>query len=153
MAALNLIRLGRMTGSPGLTEKAAEVAKAFSKRIKAYPSAYTQFLAALEFMIGPSHQIVITGDLKRETARAMVHAVHRAFLPNKVLLSRRNAEPEARMDHLAPEVQGLAQTDALPAVYLCHDSVCGGALTTVSKLLTALREAGAVTGVAEAHAG
>ena len=152
VAALNLIRLGRMTGSLGLTEKAAEVAKAFSKRIKAYPSAYTQFLAALEFMIGPSHQIVIIGDLKRETARAMVHAVHRAFLPNKVFLSRRNAEPEGRMDHLAPEVQGLAQADALPAVYLCHDSVCGGALTTVSKLITALREAGAVTGVAEAHA-
>jgi uncharacterized protein YyaL (SSP411 family) len=128
------------------------VAKAFSKRIKAYPSAYTQFLAALEFMIGPSHEIVIIGDPRRETAREMVQAVHRAFLPNKVFLSRGNGEPEGRVGHFAPEVQGLAQADASPAVYLCHDSVCGGALTTVSELLTALREAGAVAGVAEAHA-
>ena len=153
VAVLNLIRLGRMTGSPGLTEKATEVAKAFSKRIKAYPSAYTQFLAALEFMIGPSHEIVVVGDLGRETTRAMVHAVHRAFLPNKVLLSRRNGEPDGRVDRLAPEVKGLAQANTSPAVYLCQGSVCGRALTTMGELLTALREAGAVTGVTDAHAG
>jgi len=153
VAALNLIRLGRMTGSSGLMEKATEVAKAFSKRIKAYPSAYTQFLAALEFMIGPSHEIIVVGDLERETTRAMVHAVHRAFLPNKVLSSRRNGEPEARVDRLAPEVKGLAQAAAPSAVYLCRDSVCGKALTTVNEVLTALRDAGAVTGVAEGQAG
>ena len=153
VAMLNLIRLGRMTGSPGLTEKATEVAKAFSKRIKAYPSAYTQFLGALEFMIGPSHEIVVVGDLGRETTKAMVHAVHRAFLPNKVLLSRGNGEPDGRVDRIAPEVKGLAQADTSPAVYLCQGSVCGRALTTMSELLTALREAGAVTGVTDAHAG
>jgi hypothetical protein len=142
-----------MTGSPGLTEKGTGVAKAFSKRIKAYPSAYAQFLAALEFMIGPSHEIVVVGDLRREATSAMVRAVHRAFLPNKVFLSRGNDEPEGRVDHLAPEVQGLAQADASPAVYLCHDSVCGGALTTVGEVRAALREAGAVTVVTEANAG
>ena len=153
VAVLNLIRLGRMTGSPGLTEKANEVATAFSKRIRAYPSAYTQFLAGLEFMIGPSHEIVVVGDLGRETTRAMVHAVRRAFLPNKVLLSRRNGEPDGRVDRLAPEVKGLAQADASPAVYLCQGSVCSRALTTTSELLAALREAGAVTGVTDPHAG
>jgi uncharacterized protein YyaL (SSP411 family) len=83
----------------------------------------------------------------------MVHAVHRAFLSNKVLLSRRNGEPDGRVDRLAPEVKGLAQADTSPAVYLCQGSVCGRALTTMSELLTALREAGAVTGVTDAHAG
>jgi uncharacterized protein YyaL (SSP411 family) len=153
VAALNLIRLGRMTGSPGLTEKATEVATAFSKRIKAYPSAYTQFLSALEFMVGPSNEIVIVGDLGRERARAMVHAVHRAFLPNKVLLSKRNGEPDGSVDRLAPQVKGPAQADTSPAVYLCRDAVCGRALTTVSELLAALSEAGAVTGITEAQAG
>jgi uncharacterized protein YyaL (SSP411 family) len=153
VAVLNLIRLGRMTGSPGLTEKATEVATAFSKRIKAYPSAYTQFLSALEFMIGPSHEIVVVGDLGGETARAMVQALHRAFLPNKVLLSRRNGEPNGSVDRLTPEVKGLAQADTSSAVYLCRDSLCGRALTTVSELLAALREAGAVTAATEGDAG
>ena len=104
-------------------------------------------------MIGPSHEIVVVGDLGRETTKAMVDAVHRAFLPNKVLLSRRDGEPDERLDRLAPEVKGLSEADRSPAVYLCQDSVCGRALTTVSELIVALKDAGAVTGVTEAHAG
>jgi uncharacterized protein YyaL (SSP411 family) len=61
VAALNLIRLGRMTGAPDLTDKAMQVAMAFAKRIRAYPSAYTQFLAALEFMLGPSPEALSSG--------------------------------------------------------------------------------------------
>lgn len=53
VAALNLIRLGGITGDASLQKMAEQLAAAFSKRIKAYPSAYTQFLTALDFMIGP----------------------------------------------------------------------------------------------------
>ena len=53
VAALNLIRLGGITGDASLQKMAEQLAGAFSKRIKAYPSAYTQFLTALDFMIGP----------------------------------------------------------------------------------------------------
>jgi uncharacterized protein YyaL (SSP411 family) len=47
---------------------------------------YTQLLAALDFMIGPSLEIIIAGDPAFETTRAMIRAVRRRFLPNKVLL-------------------------------------------------------------------
>ncbi|UCG21575.1 MAG: thioredoxin domain-containing protein [Deltaproteobacteria bacterium] len=58
VAFLNLIRLGRITGEANLEKNAEQLAGAFASRIKAYPSAYTQFLVALDFIIGPSREIV-----------------------------------------------------------------------------------------------
>jgi uncharacterized protein YyaL (SSP411 family) len=51
VAALNLVRLGSITGDLALRELAEQLSGAFAKRIKAYPSAYTHFLIALDFMI------------------------------------------------------------------------------------------------------
>jgi len=59
VATLNLARLSRITDEVNLERKAEEVAGTFAKRIKAYPSAYTQFLAALDFIIGPSPEMVV----------------------------------------------------------------------------------------------
>jgi len=153
VAALNLIRLGRMTGAPDLTDKAMQVAGAFAKRIRAYPSAYTQFLAALEFMIGPSQEIVIVGDPRGEQTSAMVKAVHRAFLPNKTLVLKPEGEPDERLARLAPPAQGPSGGADEAAVYVCEDSLCGKRLTTVSELERALRQAGAAGLGAEAHVG
>ncbi len=153
VAALNLIRLGRTTGAPDLTDKAMQVARAFAKRIRAYPSAYTQFLAALEFMIGPGQEIVVVGGPRGERTRALVKAVHRAFLPNKVLLLRPESEPDERLARLAPPAKDLSGGEGGPAVYVCEGSLCGKRLTTVSELEGALREAGAAGLGVEAHAG
>jgi uncharacterized protein YyaL (SSP411 family) len=53
VAAFNLVRLARITEDRDLENRAEQLAGVFAKRIKAYPSAYTQFLVALDFMIGP----------------------------------------------------------------------------------------------------
>jgi hypothetical protein len=154
VAALNLIRLGRMMGAPDLAEKANQVARAFATRIKAYPSAYTLFLAALEFMIGPNREIVVVGDPGDRETRILAEAVHRSFLPDKVLLSKPNGGGDEKLNRLAPLVKAVRGADrATAAVYVCEDSVCGERLTTVSEVRAALREAGAVTVVTEANAG
>jgi uncharacterized protein YyaL (SSP411 family) len=152
VTALNLIRLGRMTGVPDLTDKAMQVAMAFAKRIRAYPSAYTQFLTALEFIFGTSQEIVILGDPRGERVSAMVKAVQRAFLPNKVLRLKPDGETHERLARLAPEAEGLSGEKDAPAVYVCEGSLCGKRLTTVSELERALRETGAAGLGAEAHA-
>jgi uncharacterized protein YyaL (SSP411 family) len=71
VAALNLVRLEHMTGDGDLKSKAEQVTRAFAKRIRAYPSAYTQLLAALDFMIGPSREMVVVGDAGREPNAAV----------------------------------------------------------------------------------
>lgn len=46
----------------------------------------------------------------------MVKAVHRAFLPSKVLLLKPDGETDERLARLAPETKGLSGEEDAPAV-------------------------------------
>ena len=138
VAALNLVRLSRITGDTNLAKKAEQVASAFAKRIQAYPSAYTQFLAALDFIIGPSHEIVIVENQNGKSSRPMVETLHRQFVPNKVLLLRQADQPGERISTLAPFTKDLSTQGDRPAVHICEQQSCQRTITDVDELRTAL---------------
>ncbi|MBT8406984.1 MAG: thioredoxin domain-containing protein, partial [Deltaproteobacteria bacterium] len=138
VATLNLVRLGRITGNADLEKKAEQVAGTFAKRIKAYPSAYTQFLAALDFIIGPSHEIVIVESKNGKSSRSMVEAIHRRFVPNKVLLLRPADGQEDMLAALAPFTKELRSQGDRPAVHICEQQSCQKTITEVDQIETAL---------------
>jgi len=135
---LNLIRLGRITGEVTLQKKAEKLAGAFAKRIKAYPSAYTQFLAALDFIIGPSWELVVVEDQSGGSYRPMVEAIHKEFMPNKVLLLRPADESGDRISALSPFTKDLQAPRGQAAVHICEHHSCRSTITEVEELKTAL---------------
>ncbi len=54
VAALNLFRLARITGNAELEARGNRLIEMFSGPVNNYPSAYTQFLNALDFALGPA---------------------------------------------------------------------------------------------------
>lgn len=63
VAALNLVRLAKLTGKREFSEKALELFKAFKPEIEAYPTAHTFMLLALMLFYQPSVEIVLVqGD-------------------------------------------------------------------------------------------
>lgn len=124
VAALNLLRLGRMTGNVDLEQRAEQLALAFSAQVMDNPMGYTQLLIALDFMIGPSREIVIAGDPALDTTRAMASIVQRKFLPNKILLLRRQGTEGKRLAALSPFVEAMAPINHKPTVYLCEQYSC-----------------------------
>jgi hypothetical protein len=133
VAALNLIRLGRITGDDHLKQRALETAGAFAKRIKAYPSAYTQFLAALDFLIGPSREIVIVESKKGGDVSTMVETLHRNFSPNKVLLLG-SPDQQGRITALAPFTRDLRTQGDHSTVHICEQHSCLDTITDAEKL-------------------
>jgi uncharacterized protein len=139
VTALNLLRLGRMTGNALLEEKADQLVRNFSKAVSNYPMAYTQFLNALDFIIGPSQEIVITGDPSQEITRNMIQIVHNSFLPNKVLLLRPAAEKEAqRACGMSPFLENMLPPNQRPTVYLCSQYACRSPITDEAELRNVL---------------
>jgi uncharacterized protein len=138
VATLNLVRLSRITGDVDLGKKAEQVAGTFAKRIKAYPSAYTQFLAALDFIIGPSHEIVIVEGQNGKSSRSIVDAIHRQFVPNKVLLLRQAHRQSDKIAALAPFTKELGSQGDGPAVHICEQQSCQRTVTEVDQIETAL---------------
>ncbi|HEY9161898.1 MAG TPA: thioredoxin domain-containing protein [Desulfomonilia bacterium] len=124
VAALNLIRLSKLTGNPGLEDMASKIAEAFSQQIMENPSAFTQFLAALDFMIGPSHEIVITGDDDSDDASEMIRALRRLYMPNTSIMFIPGDDCLDKIKKIAPFVSDMKMQPSMTIAYVCSGSTC-----------------------------
>ena len=134
VAALNFLRLGRMTGRIDLEKKAEQLTAAFSREVTAQPVGYTQLLSALEFMLGPTQEIVIAGDPGLDPTRDMVRAVRSRFLPNKVVLLHQNGPDGKRLEALAPFIREMRPINQKATVYVCEQYACKVPVTDAGKL-------------------
>ena len=138
VAALNLIRLSRLTGNTRYEELADRTIRAFAPEVNHYPMAYTQFLQAVDFGLGPAKEIVIVGDPDDENALRMIEAVHRSFMPNKALIFKRTGPDARRLAELAPWTEDLEAIDDQATAYICDNFVCQRPLTSVDEFVSLL---------------
>ena len=138
VAAMNFLRLGRLTGNTDLEKKADQLTRVFAAEVTEHPMAYTQLLVALDFMVGPSQEIVMAGDPASETMRDMLNVIQRKFLPNKVVLMRPDGAEGKRLATLSPFVGPMQPVDHYPTVYLCEQYSCKKPITKISELKTVL---------------
>lgn len=121
---LNLLRLGRLSGRPGFEEKAAEAGRALSGPISQAPSAHTFWLTALDFALARSLEIVIAGNPGSADTDAMLRALHKNFLPNKVVLFRPADEPDPAIADISPFVKGMSAEEGRATAYVCSNFAC-----------------------------
>ena len=139
VAALNLLRLGRLTGNVELERKAEELIQSFSSEIAAYPMGYTQMLHAIDFMIGPTKEIVIAGDPKQEATKQMIRSVQQAYLPNKVILLYWDGPEKETTEKLVPFLKEMKPVDNKPTAYICQQYACQTPITSLEELQEALK--------------
>jgi len=139
VAALNLLRLARLTGNVDLEKMSDQLTGAFATQVVDQPMAHTQLMIAIDFMIGPSKEIVVAGDPALEATQAMLGAIQRKFLPNKVLLLRPRGAEGKRLTSLSPFVEGMAPVDHQPTVYICEQYACQAPIRDMPQLESALR--------------
>ena len=132
VAVMNMMRLGLMTGLTEFEEKADQLLKAFANEITHYPLAHTNFLMAVDFMLGPTGEIVIAEGDDPEEARAMVRAVNRRFMPEKVVMYKFPDEKGEELASVSPFVKEMGPFSGRSTFYLCRDYACGRPLTDSS---------------------
>jgi len=150
VAALNLIRLHKITGIKDLEEKVQDIGRAFAGTIKVAPSALTFFLTALDMAIGPSLEAVIAGWENRKDTGEMIQTLRRFFQPNKIVLFQ-SASPEKSADltKIAPFTAGMKPQGGKATAYICSANICRKPTTDLSeleKLLHPCRKIKAVNG-------
>ncbi|MEW6267529.1 MAG: thioredoxin domain-containing protein [Thermodesulfobacteriota bacterium] len=140
VAALNLLRLGRLTGADDLETKAHEILKAAAGDLTKYPLAHTHLLMALDFTLGPNHEAIIAGDIESSAGRAMLAAAGRGFHPGRVIMHAPSDEGRrSRLAALAPFISSI-EPSARPALYLCRDQTCQRPTTDLTEAEKALTE-------------
>ncbi|MGC9323750.1 MAG: thioredoxin domain-containing protein [Desulfomonilia bacterium] len=136
-ALMNLVRLHRFTGRDEFSQKANELVRAFSRVISAAPSAHAFMLAALDFHIGPVHEIVLAGKRSDPEMLSMLKAVRSRFLPNKVLIGV--FEGEEQLSGLITTMSREHRSiDGKASAYVCSESTCFPPVSDTAAMLKLL---------------
>ena len=142
IAALGLMRLGALTGDESLWEKGVGTVDSFAGLLEHSPTSFAQMGCALDFSMQKPLEIAVVGEGIRSRPRSA--AVHRQFLPNKVVCgwpsrAGRGATPE-EVERLVPLLAGKC-TSSLPAAYVCENTVCSPPIETPQALADRLGKA------------
>jgi uncharacterized protein YyaL (SSP411 family) len=138
VGALNLLRLARFTANTNLEEKAVKIGRAFSEAINQSPSAYTQLMLAVDFMVGPSYEVIIAGKSGAKDTKAMIGALRAHFVPNKVVLFRPTEEESPEIIRLAEYTKYQSSIDGKATAYVCLNYNCKLPTTDSGKMLELL---------------
>jgi uncharacterized protein len=133
VAAMNLIRLARLTSNPEFEEKADQIGNSFAGQINMAPQGYTQFLSALLFAYGPSYEVVISGDRQAKDTQDMLDRLRQHYSPNKVLLFR--PEEDDWLFDLIPALKHQETLKGRATAYVCQDFQCSAPTTDPDEMI------------------
>jgi len=137
-AMLNLLRLSRLTGDPGLEEKARGIGRALSGTARSQPMGHSMLLCALDFALGPSFEIALVGGLEDGDLLRMLEAIRSRFLPSKVVLMVSGAE----IAKFAPFTESLVRLDGAATAYVCSGHRCLAPTTDPETMIEMLKKGG-----------
>ncbi len=138
VALLNLLRLARITGNVDYDQKAGRLISIFAEAARYGASAYTQFMIAADFALGPAFEIVIVGDLNAADTQAMLKALQQRFIPNKVLLHRPDGKSAGAIGQIAPFVETQTALDNKATAYICQNFACRRPTNNLEEMLALL---------------
>jgi uncharacterized protein len=137
LAFYNLARLSRITGESRFEEEAASIASAFGGDVGEAASSHTSFLAALDFAIGPSVEIVIAGEKESPDTKEMIKSLKSVYAPNKVVLFR-STKNASKLASIAPFTAGQSMLNGRATAYVCVKQSCSFPTGDIEKMLSHL---------------
>lgn len=120
-AALNLLRLSRLTYDAKLSQAADVQLQAFAGAVAAYPPGHALTLAALDFAYGEASEIVIAGDPAKPQTQHMLRTVQRQYLPNALLILHPPGAAGEEVRKLIPLVQDKQPLGGQATAYVCQN--------------------------------
>jgi len=123
VALLNLTTLFRLTGDPVWEERARMLIHAFAGTVASQPEAYAYFLCALDVVLSPGQDVIITGERGSPQTEEMLTALNRSYAPNRVAIFK-SEENSAMLGRFAPYTEGLPVRKGKTAVHICANGAC-----------------------------
>lgn len=124
LAAIVLVRLGKLTGRSEYLEAAEKTFRAATSLLDRAPTAAGQMLLALDMYLGPTPEIVLLGEPRNAETEAVLREVRRIFVPNKVVALRSITSNMHRSAALDPLFAGKSPREPEPTMFICQNFTC-----------------------------
>jgi uncharacterized protein YyaL (SSP411 family) len=140
MAAWALLRLGRLCGRSDFEKTAVSTLEFLSSILSQSPTAASQALLALDFLLGPTREVAIVDGSRPEETADVLATLHRRFLPNKIVVRKAASVGDDQLPAtLAPLLAGKVSRGGSATIYICDHGTCGLPVVGVKGLETALQ--------------
>ncbi len=130
IAALTLVKLGRLTGEESYTRKAEATFKSFRGMMERGPAGFTGLLSAMSALNLPPVEVVFVGPKDHPSFGEMWKVLHTDYRPNKIVIWKENEST----GKLLPLAQGKTAEKDEPTVYLCQRNTCHAPVQTAKAL-------------------
>ncbi len=132
VAADVLLKLAVLTGDENYHDYATELFKLTNGFMRKYPQAFGRALAAFDFYLNPTKEIVVIGDKNADDTKQLLRAIWTRYIPNKVVVLAQENDQEAVA--LVPLVQDREMIAGKATVYVCENFACQQPVTTIEDL-------------------
>jgi uncharacterized protein YyaL (SSP411 family) len=139
MATFVLLRLAALTGEGryrSIAERALATITPFTAR---YPTAFAQWLQAMDFALANVAEVAIVGDAGDPAARALIEIAGGSYAPTRVLAVAPDGDASA-----IPLLHDRPRRDGMPTAYVCRGFACQAPVTDPEALEAQLAEHAAV---------
>lgn len=130
--ALVLLKLARLTDNQCYWRTGGTALRGVAEYLGRYPMGFGQWLAALDFHLGPQQEVAVIGKSSDSAARALASIVCRRYRPNTVLAAL-DPDDAAGISDL-PLFQERAQLNGFPTAYVCRNFNCFPPVNTLGDL-------------------
>ena len=125
-----------MLSKPEFEDISHNIINTFSSNLQRYSSGYTMLLHALEFIEGPSYEVIIAGN--KEDSQELLSALHTSQQLNKVLIfNDENGKRDDKFLFLEPYI---SDDNAETLVYVCKNYVCNLPSSNIDEILSFLEK-------------
>jgi uncharacterized protein YyaL (SSP411 family) len=133
VAAVALLKLGRLTGESMYVDLAAETVRALAGDAARMPRGFPALLCAADALLGAPTEIVIVGPLHGPRTRGLIAAAWAAYVPDRVIVA---FDPEAAppAEGALPLTEGKTLVNGRPAAYVCGARGCLSPVTSAAEL-------------------
>lgn len=129
VAAMNMIRLSRLTGRNDLEERANEIIKAFSGSITAQPISHAYSLMALMFGMEKGMEVAIVSNSFKKAA-PFIDKLNEDFRPFTVSVLYDPEDPV--LNEIAPFLKSYKALDGNITAYVCENRHCYAPVTDIA---------------------
>ena len=120
VAALSLLRLGRLTGNKLFEEKGRQTVRAFQGEVEQRPAAFTALLSAMDYMETSPVEIVLSGPKDDKEYQSMLETLYRDYRPNQMAVVYQGEETAKWI----PWAEGRGPVSNQPTAYVCKEGTC-----------------------------
>ncbi len=134
VAAMNLLRLGRLTARTGWLERSRQTIEAFSGQLNNVPQALPEMLCSLSAVEEKPEQVVIAGIPGRKDTSTLLAEVRKHYHPTRLLLLADQSRNQEFLSRYLLFIQTMNMQGGKATAYVCKNYTCSIPATSAQKL-------------------